>query len=118
MRPARGRAPALEHREGQRGQGGHAEARFDLGDGAYAPLDAINESRAYLRDLVAHQRRKPGDGLIRSLIAAHGDELSDQELAGLADGVLTGGLETSASMLASLSNRPYQPCGSCGGSPM
>ncbi|MFF5075944.1 cytochrome P450 [Actinoplanes sp. NPDC000266] len=75
-------------------------ARFDLGDGAYAPLDAINESRAYLRDLVADQRRRPGDGLIGSLIAAHGDELSDQELAGLADGVLTGGLETSASMLA------------------
>ncbi|WP_246606903.1 cytochrome P450 [Paractinoplanes toevensis] len=75
-------------------------ARFDLGDGAYAPLDAINESRAYLRDLVADQRRKPGDGLIGSLIRDHGDELDDQELAGLADGVLTGGLETSASMLA------------------
>jgi cytochrome P450 len=75
-------------------------ARFDLGDGAYAPLDAINESRAYLRDLVADQRRNPGDGLIGSLIRGHGDELDDRELAGLADGVLTGGLETSASMLA------------------
>ncbi|GAA0485021.1 cytochrome P450 [Paractinoplanes deccanensis] len=75
-------------------------ARFDLGDGAYAPLDAINESRAYLRSLVAAQRADPGDGLIGSLIRAHGDELGDQELAGLADGVLTGGLETSASMLA------------------
>ncbi|WP_433303628.1 cytochrome P450 [Actinoplanes sp. CA-030573] len=75
-------------------------ARFDLGDGAYAPLDAINESRAYLRDLVADQRRNPGDGLLGSLIRDHGDELDDQELAGLADGVLTGGLETSASMLA------------------
>jgi cytochrome P450 len=75
-------------------------ARFDLGDGAYAPLDAINESRAYLRDLVTDQRRNPGDGLIGSLIRGHGDELGDDELAGLADGVLTGGLETSASMLA------------------
>ena len=75
-------------------------ARFDLGDGAYAPLDAINESRAYLRGLVADQRRRPGDGLIGSLIRDHGDELDDSELAGLADGVLTGGLETSASMLA------------------
>ncbi|MET3422305.1 cytochrome P450 [Actinoplanes tereljensis] len=75
-------------------------ARFDLGDGAFAPLDAINESRAYLRDLVATQRRKPGDGLLGSLIRDHGDELDDQELSGLADGVLTGGLETSASMLA------------------
>jgi cytochrome P450 len=75
-------------------------ARFDLGDGTYAPLDAINQSRAYLRGLVADQRRNPGDGLIGSLIRAHGDELDDRELAGLADGVLTGGLETSASMLA------------------
>jgi cytochrome P450 len=75
-------------------------ARFDLGDGAYAPLDAINESRAYLGELVAKQRIEPGDGLIGSLIRAHGDELDDRELAGLADGVLTGGLETSASMLA------------------
>jgi cytochrome P450 len=75
-------------------------ARFDLGDGAFAPLDAINESRAYLGDLVAAQRRNPGEGLIGSLIRAHGDELDDRELAGLADGVLTGGLETSASMLA------------------
>ncbi|MEU4237543.1 cytochrome P450 [Actinoplanes sp. NPDC026619] len=75
-------------------------ARFDLGGGAYAPLDAINESKAYLRGLVADQRHKPGDGLIGSLIRAHGDELDDQELTGLADGVLTGGLETSASMLA------------------
>ncbi|MFC7276030.1 cytochrome P450 [Paractinoplanes rhizophilus] len=75
-------------------------ARFDLGGGAYAPLDAINESRAYLRDLVARQRLDPGDGLIGSLVRDHGDELGDEELAGLADGVLTGGLETSASMLA------------------
>ena len=75
-------------------------ARFDLGDGAYAPLDAIKESRSYLRDLVVAQRIKPGDGLIGSLIRSHGDELDDEELAGLADGVLTGGLETSASMLA------------------
>ena len=75
-------------------------ARFDLGGGAYAPLDAIGESRAYLLDLVGRQRREPGDGLIGSLIRDHGGELDDRELAGLADGVLTGGLETSASMLA------------------
>jgi cytochrome P450 len=75
-------------------------ARFDLGEGAYAPLEAINESKTYLRGLVADQRRKPGEGLIGSLIRAHGDELDDRELAGLADGVLTGGLETSATMLA------------------
>jgi cytochrome P450 len=34
------------------------------------------------------------------IIKDHGDEVDDRELAGLADGVLTGGFETTASMLA------------------
>jgi cytochrome P450 len=34
------------------------------------------------------------------IIREHGDEIDDQELAGLADGVLTGGFETTASMIA------------------
>ena len=75
-------------------------SRFDMGDGAHAPLDAVTESLSYLGGLITEQRREPGDGLIGALIRAHGDEIDDRELAGLADGVLTGGLETSASMLA------------------
>lgn len=75
-------------------------ARFDLGEGASASLDAVGESLAYLGGLITEQRREPGDGLLGSLIRAHGDDIDDRELAGLADGVLTGGLETSASMLA------------------
>jgi cytochrome P450 len=46
------------------------------------------------------QRGEPGDGLLGRLVREHGDNLSDHELAGLADGLLTGGLETTASMLA------------------
>ena len=84
--------------------------RFDLGDGAHASLDAVTESLSYLGGLITEQRRQPGDGLIGALIRSHGDEIDDRELAGLADGVLTGGLETSASMLALgalvLMNRP------------
>jgi cytochrome P450 len=75
-------------------------ARFDLEGGAYASLDAVRGSQDYLGGFVAEQRRNPGDGLIGSLIRSDGDELDDRELTGLADGVLTGGLETSASMLA------------------
>lgn len=55
---------------------------------------------AYLRNVVAEQRRRPGDGLLGGIIRDHGDEVGDDELAGLADGVLTGGFETTASMLA------------------
>ncbi|WP_091615036.1 cytochrome P450 [Amycolatopsis saalfeldensis] len=75
-------------------------ARFDLFGGAGASLGAMSESLEYLLEVVRKQREEPGDGLLGMLIKDHGDEISDQELAGLADGVLTGGLETTASMLA------------------
>jgi cytochrome P450 len=75
-------------------------ARFDLFGGASASLGAMSESLTYLLEIVKKQREEPGDGLLGMLIKEHGDEISDQELAGLADGVLTGGLETTASMLA------------------
>lgn len=75
-------------------------ARFDLVDGAGASLDAVGGSLAYLGDLIERQRREPGEGLLGSIIRTHGDAIDDRELAGLADGVLTGGLETSASMIA------------------
>lgn len=75
-------------------------SRFDLGDGAYASLDAMTESLDYLGGLITRERANPGDGLLGSIIRAEGDGIDDRELAGLADGVLTGGLETSASMLA------------------
>ena len=76
-------------------------ARFDLFAGRRrAAFDKISESLVYLRGVVARQRATPGDGLLGMLIREHGDELHDDELAELADGLLTGGLETSASMLA------------------
>ena len=75
-------------------------ARFDLFGGVGASLGAISESLAYLLEVVKKQRESPGDGLLGMIIKEHGDEISDMELAGLADGVLTGGFETTASMLA------------------
>jgi cytochrome P450 len=74
-------------------------ARFDLFGGASASLGAISESLTYLLDVVRKQRAAPGDGLLGMLVKEHGDTIDDRELAGLADGLLTGGLETTASML-------------------
>ena len=74
-------------------------ARFDLFGGASASLGAITESLSYLLDIVRKQRESPGDGLLGMLVKEHGDQIDDRELAGLADGLLTGGLETTASML-------------------
>jgi cytochrome P450 len=73
-------------------------ARFDLGDDS--PLDVIGTSLDYLQTLVVKERANPGDGLLGMLIREHGDEISDRELAGLADGLLTGGHETPAASLS------------------
>ncbi len=75
-------------------------SRFDIFGGAGTGLEAISESLTYMSELVARQRRQPGDELLGMLIREHGDEIDDRELAGLADGLLIGGHETTASMLA------------------
>lgn len=77
-----------------------ASARFDVTYGGAGVVGAISGSREHLRDFVARQRIDPGEGLVGQIIREHGDEVSDFDLAGLADGAFTGGLETSASMLA------------------
>jgi cytochrome P450 len=74
--------------------------RFDLLGGIGGTLGAISESMTYLRDMVKQQRAEPGEGMLGMLVREHGDDITDEELTGLADGLLTGGLETTASMLA------------------
>ena len=63
-------------------------------------MGAVAGSRQFLFEETARQRLDPGPGLIGQIIREHGDEITDFDLAGLADGAFTGGLETSASMLA------------------
>jgi cytochrome P450 len=74
-------------------------ARFDVDGGGATAFGAMSQSREFLLQAVQQQRTAPGDGLIGQLIREHGDAVTDVELAGLADGVFTGGYETSASML-------------------
>src|SRR5215213_2955023 len=75
-------------------------ARFDVSGGGRGTLGAVSGSREYLLDFVRRQRQNPGDGLVGQLLREHGDGVGDHDLGGLADGVFTGGLETSASMLS------------------
>ncbi|MCX4450436.1 cytochrome P450 [Streptomyces sp. NBC_01789] len=74
--------------------------RFDLFAGTTAPFGAMSASLDYFRGVVRAQRRDPGDGLLGMIVREHGDSVDDEELAGLADGVLTGGFETTASTIA------------------
>jgi cytochrome P450 len=75
-------------------------ARFDVTSGGGAIMGAVGASREFLFAECERQRHDPGPGLIGQIIREHGDEIGDFDLGGLADGAFTGGLETSASMLA------------------
>lgn len=77
-----------------------ATSRFDVTNGGVGAIGAIGGSREFLLAETARQRHDPGPGLIGQIIREHGDEINDFDLGGLADGAFTGGLETSASMLA------------------
>ena len=60
----------------------------------------MSEQREFLFDAVARQRLAPGPGLLGQIIREQGDTISDFDLAGLADGIFTGGYETTAGMIA------------------
>ncbi len=77
-----------------------SHARFDVTAGGAGAFGAISQSQLFLLEATRKQRVDPGDGLLGRILAAVGDEVSDEEVAGLADGVFTGGYETTASMLA------------------
>ncbi|MFT4189188.1 MAG: cytochrome P450 [Aeromicrobium sp.] len=79
---------------------GLGSARFDATNGAAAAFGAVSAQREFLFDAVARQRVEPGPGLIGQILRDEGDAISDFDLAGLADGVFTGGFETTAGMIA------------------
>ena len=88
------RGPATDSRRS-------AAARFDFLGGAAARSARSRSRCGYLHELVVKaSARARATGCSGDLVREHGDDISDLELAGLADGLLTGGLETTASMLA------------------
>jgi cytochrome P450 len=74
--------------------------RFDATGGTAASLGAVSEQKSMLLDVVARQRLSPGPGLIGAIIKAEGDAISDNDLAGVVDGIVTGGYETTASTIS------------------
>ena len=75
-------------------------ARFDASSGTAAALGVVSEQKTMLLDVVGRQRRAPGPGLIGQILRAEGDAISDNDLAGLVDGIVTGGYETTASSIS------------------
>ncbi|NBE95669.1 cytochrome P450 [Nonomuraea sp. KC401] len=62
-------------------------------------LAAQREDHAYMAGLAARARANPGEDLLGMLVREHGDELSADELTGIAKLLLLAGHETTANML-------------------
>jgi cytochrome P450 len=61
---------------------------------------AQRESRAYMAELVARAQAEPGDDLLGMLVREHGEDLSTDELIGIAGLLLLAGHETTSNMLS------------------
>jgi cytochrome P450 len=57
------------------------------------------ESRAFMQEQVARAKAAPGEDMLGMLVREHGDELSNDELVGIALLLLIAGHETTANML-------------------
>ncbi|MFC5833770.1 cytochrome P450 [Nonomuraea insulae] len=62
-------------------------------------LAARREERAYMADLVDRAQADPGEDLLGMLVREHGDDLSTDELIGIAVLLLLAGFETTSNML-------------------
>ena len=62
-------------------------------------LELQRQSRAYMRSLVERSRQQPGEDILGMLVCEHGDELTDDELIGIASLLLLAGHETTSNML-------------------
>ncbi|KRE27675.1 cytochrome [Mycobacterium sp. Soil538] len=63
-------------------------------------LELQQEGRAYMASLVTRARAEPGEDILGMLLRDHGDELTDDELIGIAGLLLLAGHETTSNMLA------------------
>jgi cytochrome P450 len=62
-------------------------------------LELGRESRAYMADLVARAQAEPGGDMLGMLVRQHGDDLTTDELIGIAGLLLVAGHETTSNML-------------------
>lgn len=62
-------------------------------------MEMARQSREYMHSLVSRSRRTPGDDILGMLVRDHGDELTDDELVGIAGLLLLAGHETTSNML-------------------
>jgi cytochrome P450 len=62
-------------------------------------LELVRLGREYMGSLVERARRQPGEDILGMMVREHGDELTDDELIGVASLLLLAGHETTSNML-------------------
>jgi cytochrome P450 len=62
-------------------------------------MELQRQGRAYMSSLVERARRQPGDDILGMLVREHGQELTNDELIGIASLLLLAGHETTSNML-------------------
>ena len=78
----------------------HRSARqLDLSLPIPERLELQRQGRVYMTSLVQRARQRPGEDILGMLIREHGDELTDDELIGVAALLLLAGHETTSNML-------------------
>jgi cytochrome P450 len=86
--------------------------QLDISVGADERFALQMEGREYMHSLVSNVRSAPGEDILGMLVREHGNELTDDELVGIAGLVLLAGHETTSNMLSlgtlALLQRPDQ----------
>ena len=74
--------------------------QLDLSISIPERLELAREARTYMSALISGARANPGDDILGMLVREHGDEVTDDELIGVAGLLLLAGHETTSNMLA------------------
>ncbi|WP_197377049.1 cytochrome P450 [Mycolicibacterium baixiangningiae] len=86
--------------------------QLDISVGADERFALQMEGREYMRSLVSNVRSAPGEDILGMLVRDHGNELTDDEVVGVAGLLLLAGHETTSNMLSlgtlALLQRPDQ----------
>jgi cytochrome P450 len=77
-----------------------SSAYTDFSLSVEARREASEKLSAFMVDFILEERKNPGDGMLGMLVREHGTELTDRELAGIADIMLVAGYETTTAMLS------------------
>jgi cytochrome P450 len=89
-------APIEDHEDVQRRARGAVDGNIDIEEA----LTLFLEGQRYMADLITEQRANPGPALLGMIIREHADSLTDEELVGISNLLLSAGHEATANMMA------------------